>query len=398
MAPHSARPETRSPVFRTGYGARVYTRKVTNSEQPAVKLRPEILATPPYRQGRPAGPDAFKLSSNENPFPPLPGVLEAVVAAAAVNRYPDASALALREVLAGRIGASVDEVHVGAGSVALLSQFITAAAGPGDEVVYAWRSFEAYPGLVTVAGATSVQVPNRGDHSHDLDAIAAAVTERTRVVIVCSPNNPTGTVVSRDDFIAFLDRVPSDVLVILDEAYAEFVTDDSAVDGLALLGSRPNLVVLRTFSKAYGLAGLRIGWATGPATILDAARAAAIPLSVTEPAQQAAIASLGLEAELLERVGTLATRRDALAASLCDLGLAVPRAQGNFLWIAAGDESTAAGEILLDQGVVTRVFPGDGVRISIGEADAVDGVIEAGRRIVDLLPADHPARRTEVRA
>ncbi|RUQ84898.1 aminotransferase class I/II-fold pyridoxal phosphate-dependent enzyme [Labedella gwakjiensis] len=363
-----------------------------------MKLRPEILATPPYRQGRPAGPDAFKLSSNENPFPPLPGVLEAVVASAAVNRYPDASALALREVLAERVGASVDEVHVGAGSVALLSQLITAAAGPGDEVVYAWRSFEAYPGLVTVAGATSVQVPNRADHSHDLDAIAAAVTERTRVVIVCSPNNPTGTVVSAEGFAAFLDRVPSDVLVILDEAYAEFVTDGSAVNGLALLGTRPNLVVLRTFSKAYGLAGLRIGWATGPAPILDAARAAAIPLSVTEPAQQAAIASLGLETELLERVGTLASRRDDLAASLRDIGLAIPAAQGNFLWIAAGDESTAVGEILLDQGVVTRVFPGDGVRISIGEADAVDGVIEAGRRIVDLLPADHPARRTEVRA
>lgn len=385
-------------VFRPRYGTRVYTRKVTNSEQPAVKLRPEILATPPYRQGRPAGPDAFKLSSNENPFPPLPGVLEAVMAAGAVNRYPDASALAVREVLAERIGTSVDEVHVGAGSVALLSQLITAAAGPGDEVVYAWRSFEAYPGLVTVAGATSVQIPNRPDHSHDLDAMAAAVTERTRVVIVCSPNNPTGTVVSAADVEAFLDRIPSDVLVILDEAYAEFVTDPAAVSGLSLLGTRPNLVVLRTFSKAYGLAGLRIGWAAGPAPILDAARATAIPLSVTEPAQQAAIASLRLEGELLERVNTLASRRDDLAAALRDLGLSVPDAQGNFLWIAAGDEATPVGQILLDEGVVARVFPGDGVRVSIGEADALNGIIEAGRRIVDLLPADHPARRTEVSA
>ncbi|RUR03638.1 aminotransferase class I/II-fold pyridoxal phosphate-dependent enzyme [Labedella endophytica] len=363
-----------------------------------MKLRPEILATPPYRQGRPAGPDAFKLSSNENPFPPLPGVIEAIAAAVAVNRYPDASALGLREVLAERVGVSVDEVHVGAGSVALLSQLITAAAGPGDEVVYAWRSFEAYPGLVTVAGATSVQIPNRADHSHDLEAMAAAVTDRTRVVIVCSPNNPTGTVVSADAFAAFLDAIPSDVLVILDEAYAEFVTDESAVDGLALLGTRPNLVVLRTFSKAYGLAGLRIGWAAGPAPVLDAARAAAIPLSVTDPAQRAAIVSLGLEAELLERVGSLAARRDDLAGRLRGLGLAVPTAQGNFLWIAAGDEATAVGEILLDEGVVARVFPGDGVRVSIGEEAAVDGVVAAGRRIVELLPADHPARRMEVSA
>ncbi len=370
---------------------------VTSPEQPTVKLRPEILATPPYRQGKPAGPDAYKLSSNENPFPPLPGVVEAVAGAVAVNRYPDASALAVREVLAERHGVSVDEVHVGAGSVALLSQLITAAAGPGDEVVYAWRSFEAYPGLVTVAGATSVQVPNRSDHSLDLDALADAVTDRTRVVIVCSPNNPTGTVVTAEDFAAFLDRIPSDVLVLLDEAYAEFVTDPAAVDGLDLVGHHRNLVVLRTFSKAYGLAGLRIGWAIGPAVILDAARAAAIPLSVTEPAQRAAVVSLGLEDELLERVRSLASLRDRLAAEVRSAGLDVPEAQGNFLWIPARDDATRVGEILLDHGVVARVFPGDGVRVSVGEADAVDHVVAAATRIVAELPADHPARRTEAR-
>ncbi|RWZ59373.1 aminotransferase class I/II-fold pyridoxal phosphate-dependent enzyme [Labedella populi] len=362
-----------------------------------VKLRPEILATPPYRQGKPAGADAFKLSSNENPFPPLPGVLEAVMSAVAVNRYPDASALALREVLAERHGLSVDEVHVGAGSVALLSQLITAAAGPGDEVVYAWRSFEAYPGLVTVAGATSVQIPNRPDHSHDLEAMAAAVTERTRVVIVCSPNNPTGTVVSADEIDAFLDRIPSDVLVLLDEAYAEFVTGPGVVDGLRLVGTRPNLVVLRTFSKAYGLAGLRIGWAAGPAVVLDAARAAAIPLSVTEPAQQAAIASLRLEDELLARVRSLVALRDSLAGDLRAAGLAVPEAHGNFLWIPAGDEATRAGEILVESGVVARVFPGEGVRVSVGEDDAAGRIVVAAARIVEMLPAHHPARRTEVR-
>jgi histidinol-phosphate aminotransferase len=370
---------------------------VTSSEQPTVKLRPEILATPPYRQGKPAGPDAFKLSSNENPFPPLPGVVDAVAASVAVNRYPDASALAVREVLAARVGVTPDEIHVGAGSVALLSQFITAAAGPGDEVVYAWRSFEAYPGLVTVAGATSVQVPNRADHSHDLEAMADAVTDRTRVVIVCSPNNPTGTVVSAADFDAFLDRVPSDVLVLLDEAYAEFVTDSAAVTGLAIVGTRPNLVVLRTFSKAYGLAGLRIGWAVGPRPVLDAARAAAIPLSVTEPAQQAAIASLALEDELLERVATLAVRRDRLAEDLRAAGLAIPEAHGNFVWVPAGDEASRVGEILLDHGVVARVFPGDGVRISIGESEAMEGIVAAAHALVAELPGDHPAKRTEAR-
>jgi len=252
-----------------------------------VRLRPEIAALPAYRQGRPAPADGYKLSSNENPFPPLPGVAEAVAATAnEVNRYPDATALALREKLAERFGVSTDEVIVGAGSVSLLAQFIAAAAGPGDEVVYAWRSFEAYPGLVTVSGATSIQVSNRGDHGHDLDAMADAVTERTRVAIVCSPNNPTGVIVTADEFEAFMARVPADMLVLLDEAYIEFVRTEptgpgASVDGSTLLGRYPNLVILRTFSKAYGLAGLRVGYAIGPAYILDAARSTAIPLSVT---------------------------------------------------------------------------------------------------------------------
>ncbi|MET1051919.1 MAG: histidinol-phosphate transaminase [Mycetocola sp.] len=360
---------------------------------PAVKLRPEILASPPYRQGRPAGADAFKLSSNENPYPPLPGVLEAVTAAGAFNRYPDASALALREVLAARHGVDVDQIHVGSGSVALLSQFISAAAGPGTTVVYPWRSFEAYPGLVTVAGATSVQVPNLPDGSHDLTALAAAVDDRTRVVLVCSPNNPTSTIVTAEAFEAFMAAVPSDVLVLLDEAYAEFVTDPDAVRGLTLTGRYPNLVVLRTFSKAYGLAGLRVGWAIGPVPLLDAARAAAIPLSVTQPAQVAAVASLGVEDELLGRVSRLSALRDRLAAALRDQGWVIPAAQGNFLWLATGDETDAANTALLDGGIVARAFPGSGIRVSVGEDESVDKLLPITHHIVESLPAGHPARR-----
>jgi histidinol-phosphate aminotransferase len=360
---------------------------------PAVRLRPEILASPPYRQGRPATADAFKLSSNENPYPPLPGVLDAVAASGAFNRYPDASARALRDVLAARHGTTPEHIHVGSGSVALLSQFIQAAAGPGDTVVYPWRSFEAYPGLVTVAGATSVQVPNRPDGSHDMAALAAAVDDTTRVVIVCSPNNPTSTTVSAADFETFMATVPGDVLVLLDEAYAEFVTDPDAVRGFPLLARYPNLVVLRTFSKAYGLAGLRVGWAIGPSAILDAARAAAIPLSVTEPAQVAAIASLTLEDQLLERVAQLATLRDRLVAALTDQGWEVPRAQGNFVWLATGDQTDAANEALLDGGIVARAFPGSGIRVSVGEEESVEKLLPITGRIVESLPAGHPARR-----
>ena len=276
---------------------------------PRVRLRPDIEALEPYRQGKPAAADAFKLSSNENPFDPLPAVVEAI-SRASVNRYPEASATALRERLAERYGVSVRQVQVGAGSVAILAQLISAASAPGDEVVYSWRSFEAYPGLVTVSGATSVQVPNTPNHRHDLTAMAAAITDRTRVVIVCSPNNPTGTVVTGAEFESFMAEVPPTVLVVLDEAYIEFETSDEAVRGIPLIGLYPNLVVLRTFSKAYGLAGLRIGYAIGPDYVMDAARATAIPLSVIESAQLAAIASIDNEAQLLERVARIAALRD----------------------------------------------------------------------------------------
>ncbi len=353
---------------------------------PAVRLRPEILATAPYRQGKPAPADAFKLSSNENPFDPIPAVVEAI-AASAVNRYPDAAATVLCERLAERFGVPRGEVHVGSGSVSILAQLIQAAAGPGDEVLYSWRSFEAYPGLVTVAGATSVRVPNLPDHRHDLPAMAAAVTDRTRVAIVCTPNNPTGTIVTGDEFAAFMDAVPNDLLVLLDEAYVEFVTDASAVNGRDLLGRYPNLVILRTFSKAFGLAGLRVGYAVGPAPILDAARATAIPLSVTEPAQNAALAALDHEAEIMERVAVIVARRNEIFEGLAAQNWPVPRSESNFLWFATGDDTAAANEILLAHGVVARALAPEGIRVSVGEPESIGRILAASAEIADAFPA-----------
>jgi histidinol-phosphate aminotransferase len=349
-----------------------------------VRLRPEIAALPPYRQGKQASPDAFKLSSNENPFEPLPSVVEAVRGAVSLNRYPDASATALRTALAARFGVTVDEVHVGAGSVSLLAQFVLAAATVGDEVVYAWRSFEAYPGLVTVAGATSVQVPLRPDGGHDLEAMAAAVTDRTRVVIVCSPNNPTGTTVSTGEFEAFMTAVPDDVLVLLDEAYAEFVTDGTAVDGETLTELHPNLVLLRTFSKAYGLAALRVGYAIGASYLLDAARATAIPLAVTEQGAAAALASLEHSDELFSRVDRIVLLRDQVRRALIDQGWSVPDAQGNFVWLATGDHTAAAAQVFADHGVVVRPFAGEGVRVTIGEPSSVDKLLHAAHEVLAL--------------
>ena len=344
----------------------------------------------PYRQGKPAAADAFKLSSNENPFEPLPAVLEAIQHGS-INRYPDASAAALRGVLSERYGVTPEQIQVGAGSVSVISQLITAAAGRGDEVVYSWRSFEAYPGLVEVAGATSVTVPNTPGHGHDLAAMAAAITDRTRVVIVCSPNNPTGTVVTRAEFEEFMTQVPADVLVLLDEAYIEFVTDDEVVRGIPLLGTYPNLVVARTFSKAYGLAGLRIGYAVGPEYVMDAARSSAIPLSVTEPAQRGAIASLEHEAELLERVARIAVLRDQVWQALIDQGWNTPKPSGNFVWLPTGDQTAYAAGVFEENGIIARAL-GDGLRVTVAEPSAVDKLLRAAAEVVaNLRTTPRPA-------
>ncbi|MFC9983136.1 histidinol-phosphate transaminase [Microbacterium keratanolyticum] len=351
------------------------------------RIRPEIAALPPYRQGKPAGADAFKLSSNENPFDPLPSVVDVLARQTPMNRYPDATAAALRTRLGERYGVAPDAVHVASGSVSILYQFVLAAASVGDEVIYAWRSFEAYPGLPLVAGATGVPVPLLPDSRHDLDAMADAVTDRTRAIIVCTPNNPTGPIVTSAEFAAFVEKVPSDVLILLDEAYSEFVTAPDAVDGLAerVFEKHPNVVVLRTFSKAFGLAGLRVGYAIGHPSVLDAARTTAIPLSVTSAAELAAIASLDAEDELRDRVAVIVERRSALVAGLRAQGWDVPDAQGNFVWLPAGAQTMAVAEAFDAAGLIVRPFAGDGLRISVGEHESVEKVLRAAESVVHTL-------------
>jgi histidinol-phosphate aminotransferase len=348
------------------------------------RIRPEIAALPPYRQGKQAGPDAFKLSSNENPFDPLPSVVDALQHATPINRYPDASAAALRARLGEKHGVEPDAVHVAAGSVSILHQLVLGTSSVGDEVVYAWRSFEAYPSLPLVAGATGVQVPLRSGARHDLDAMADAITERTRVVIVCTPNNPTGPIVTGAEFAAFVARVPQDVLIILDEAYAEFVTAPDAVDGLAerLFERHPNVVVLRTFSKAYGLAGLRVGYAIGHPRVLDAARTTGIPLSVTGAAERAAIASLDAEDELRERVSVLIERRTRLLGGLRALGWDVPDSQANFVWLPTGERTDEAAAAFDAADLIVRPFSGDGIRISVGEEESIDRVLAVAKSLL----------------
>ena len=256
-----------------------------------------------------------------------------------MNRYPDMGNTALYAALSERLGMPQDRLAAGTGSVAVLYHLLQAYCDPGDEVVYAWRSFEAYPIAVSATGAVSVQVPVDADGRHDLDAMADAMTERTKVVIVCTPNNPTGPSVTGPGSRAFVEQVPDHVLVVVDEAYREFVREEDPIDGLALAADHANVAVMRTFAKAYGLAGFRVGYLIGHAEVAAAVRACALPFGVSSVAQAAAVASLAAEDELLARVESIVAERDRVVAGLGDQGWTFPEPQGNFVWLPLADRT-----------------------------------------------------------
>lgn len=235
------------------------------------RLRPELAGLPVYVPGKTV-PGAIKLASNETVFGPLPSVRAAIDRATdTVNRYPDNGCVQLKAALARHLGPDFapEHVAVGCGSVSLCQQLVQVTASVGDEVVFGWRSFELYPPQVRVAGAIPIQVPLT-DHTFDLYAMLAAVTDRTRLIFVCNPNNPTSTVVGPDALARFVEAVPAHILIAIDEAYVEYIRDGMRPDSLGLVRAHNNVVVLRTFSKAYGLAGLRIGYAIGhPDVITD---------------------------------------------------------------------------------------------------------------------------------
>lgn len=318
---------------------------------------------------------SYKLSSNESPYPLPASVREAIAeAAAGVNRYPDNGCTALIAAIAERYGVPADHIAVGCGSVGVTQMLLEAVGEPGAEVIYAWRSFEAYPILVGLSGSTSVEVA-LSDETHDLAAIADAITERTRLIFVCNPNNPTGTVVGRAELEAFLDRVPAGCLVVLDEAYREYVRDDNVPDGLELYGDRPNLVVLRTFSKAYGLAGLRVGFMVGHPAVAGAIRKTFLPFSVNALAQVAAIAALQAEDELLARVEITVKERDRVRGALLAQGWRVPPSEANFVWLRLGDATMDFSAACDLAGVSVRPFAGEGARVSIGSPEENDAFL-----------------------
>ncbi|MCW2601171.1 MAG: putative phenylalanine aminotransferase [Frankiales bacterium] len=346
------------------------------------RLRPALDRMGTYRPGRrpDAGQDLSRLASNETPYPLLPSVVTAISdALAGSNRYPDPAATVLTEALAAKHGVDVGRIAVGCGSVQLVQEVVEISCDAGDEVVYGWRSFEAYPTMTAIAGAVPVQVPLTHGHL-DLPAMAAAVTDQTRLVLLCSPNNPTGPALAADAVKDFLEGVPDRVLVVLDEAYAEFVDDPLAVDGTRLLSSYPNLLVMRTFSKAYGLAGLRVGYAiAGTPEVATALRQVHLPFAVSVAAQAAALASLTVEDQLLARVAEIVAQREPLRRKLIEIGWDVPAAQGNFVWLPAGADSDRVAQVFEDHGVLVRCFTGEGLRITVATPRDSERVLAAAK-------------------
>lgn len=353
----------------------------------AVRFRTALDTLPAYAPGRTV-PGAIKLASNEVSFPTLPSIADAITDAVdahrgtgGINRYPDNAATALVELLAEQLGAPVESVVTGNGSVALCQQLAQIVAEPGDDVVFGWRSFEAYPIVTQITGARPVRVPNTADHRLDLDAMAAAVTDTTRLMFVCTPNNPTGTALSHSEVTGLLDAVPDHVLVVVDQAYREFDRTPDAVDGVQLALTRPNVVTLGTLSKAYGLAGVRVGYAVGAPEAMTALRKVAIPFALSTLGQVAGLAALRAKAELEPRWDQVVRERERVYAALVDDGYEVPPTQANFVWLPLREDAKAFAQHCEDHKVIVRAFPdaSGGVRVTIGAPEENDAFLAAAQ-------------------
>ncbi|HEX3785993.1 MAG TPA: pyridoxal phosphate-dependent aminotransferase [Pseudonocardiaceae bacterium] len=352
------------------------------------RIRADLDQLAPYVPGRNV-PGSIKLASNEVAAGPLPSVREKLANAGAdINRYPDSGAGALTERISQRFGVPTSQVALGCGSVSLCQQLVQVTCTAQDEVVFPWRSFEAYPTQIHVVGAIQKPVPLTADHRLDLDAMLAAITPATRLVFVCTPNNPTGTALTGTQLRGFIDAVPKDVLIVIDEAYREFVDDPEVPDGIevttqAWARGHGNIAVLRTFSKAYGLAGLRVGYCIAPEPVTEALRKVFVPFSVNSLAQIAAIASLDAEDELMQRCKAIVAERYRVRDELIAMGYEVPPTQANFVWLPLGERTAAFNEHCIDNKVIVRAFvtggPGDGARVTVSEPHENNVFLEAAR-------------------
>lgn len=378
-----------TPVALAPRRSRAHTEAMSHSEEStSIPVRPVFETLPSYAAGKPPAPvgglTRYKLSSNENPLGPVPEVARVLAEFDAVHRYPDPLSTALRTALAGQLGVDAEDIVTGAGSLGALNQVIKTFAGVNadgvqDEVIYAWRSFEAYPILVGIMGARSVQVPNLPNGAHDLDAMAAAVTDRTRLILVCTPNNPTGPAVTESQIRSFLAKVPATVPVVIDEAYFEFCAassipegEEPPLNGLDIYRDYPNVIILRTFSKAQGLAGLRVGYSISHPQITRHLRVAATPFAVSALAERAAVASIEHQEAVMERVSHIVAERERVTARLRELGYEFPSTYANFVWLPLGERTGDFVDLMNRNALSVRAFGSEGVRVSIGEVEAND--------------------------
>jgi histidinol-phosphate aminotransferase len=350
---------------------------------PAGFVRPALAGLIPYEPGKPVEEvqrelglaRVIKLASNEGPLGPFPEALEAMERAAAeLNRYPDGGAYRLRSALAGRHGVRFEEIAVGSGADALIDGISQAVLDPGDEIVCGWPSFPSYVIYGLKLGAEPVRVPLH-EHRYDLEALVGAVTPRTKLVYVCHPNNPTGTINTRAELDAYFERVPEHVLTVLDQAYFEYIDDPEYADGIDdYFKAGRKVMVLRTFSKIYGLAGLRVGYGVADAEVVTALGKTRRAFDLTTPAQEAALASLDTAGELGRRRQQNAQGRAELERLLRDAGYdVVGPAAGNFVFAEVGDDSQTLFDALLRQGVIVRPLAGFGaphaIRVTVGTPD-----------------------------
>lgn len=378
-----------TPVALAPRRSRAHTKAMSHSEEStSIPVRPVFDTLPSYAAGKPPAPveglTRYKLSSNENPLGPVPEVARVLAEFDAVHRYPDPLSTALRTALAGQLGVDAEDIVTGAGSLGALNQIIKTFAGVNadgvqDEVIYAWRSFEAYPILVGIMGARSVQVPNLPNGAHDLDAMAAAVTDCTRLILVCTPNNPTGPAVTESQIRSFLAKVPATVPVVIDEAYFEFCAassipegEEPPLNGLDIYRDYPNVIILRTFSKAQGLAGLRVGYSISHPQITRHLRVAATPFAVSALAERAAVASIEHQEAVMERVSHIVAERERVTARLRELGYEFPSTYANFVWLPLGERTGEFVDLMDRNALSVRAFGTEGVRVSIGEVEAND--------------------------
>ncbi|NJC74035.1 histidinol-phosphate transaminase [Planosporangium thailandense] len=319
-----------------------------------------------------------RLALNESPYPPLPSVREAMLRAVSeANRYPEFYPDRLAERIAHWCGVAPASVAVGSGSVGVALQLLHAVVRPADRVAFGWRNFDAYPLLADMVGAEAVPVPLTADGRQDLAGLAAAIDGRTRVVVVCNPHNPTGSLVTATELTAFLDHGPAQVTVVLDEAYVEFARGDDLPDARTLLGAYPNLAVLRTFSKAYGLAGLRVGYALAAPALADRIRRQQLPFGISGVAAAAVEASMSAGDELRDRVDAVIAERERLRDALLGRGWRVLPSHTNCLWLAEPDRVADCEAALTAAGVQARYYPGEGVRLTVGDRRAGDAVLAA---------------------